>query len=170
VSAEAAGWVWKHSPYTGAKLIVHLAIGDIVNDAHGHEFWMTLDNLQKKTRVARSSLIDALKTMTENGHLELLESGKATRTSSRYRFRFDGPKREQPSTGAMTALDDRRDDRASTGAISELELARSSRSNSRENPRTQGDPLCVQCQGQGFYFGGAGFDVRCDCVNLRVVQ
>ena len=51
MSAEATGWVWRHSPWKGehAKFLLHLAVADVVNDAHGNEFWMSQANLAEKS-------------------------------------------------------------------------------------------------------------------------
>jgi hypothetical protein len=89
VSAEATGLVWKHSPYQGAQLLVHLAIADVVNDAHGDELWMSVPNLARKARVGRSTAFDALAHMVEHGYLAKLESGQSDGKPSRYRFLVD---------------------------------------------------------------------------------
>lgn len=88
MSGEASGEVWKNSPLVGSQLLVHLAIGDVVNDIHDNEFWMSTDSLAKKARVSRSTVTETLRLLVEGGFLELLESGGATRRPSRYRFLF----------------------------------------------------------------------------------
>jgi DNA-binding PadR family transcriptional regulator len=114
MSAEATGAVWRYSPYTGAQLLVHLAIADVVNDTHGWEFWMSTEKLSQKARVSRSTVTQALADMVENGFLELLEAGGNRRRPSRYRF----------STSALTGL---------ASAASGLALARSPATNSIDN-------------------------------------
>jgi predicted ArsR family transcriptional regulator len=58
MSAEATGWVWRFSPYKGhhAKFLIHLAVADVVNDAHGNEFWMSHTNLAEKVGVTRETV------------------------------------------------------------------------------------------------------------------
>lgn len=90
MSGEAIGWVFRHSPLKGSDFIVHLAIADVVNDAHGHEFWMRLASLASKARVHRDTARSALRKMEDLGLVETLEEvpGGATR----YRFvMLDGP-------------------------------------------------------------------------------
>lgn len=114
MSAEATGAVWRYSPYTGAQLLVHLAIADVVNDTHNYEFWMSTERLAQKARVSRSTVTQTLADMVENGHLILLESGGKRRRPSRYQF----------VTSALTGL---------ASAVSGLALARSPVTNSIDN-------------------------------------
>ena len=86
MSAEAMGWVYRHSPAKGATLLVHLAAADSANDQHGHELWMRQYWLAAKARVSRESVNKALAWLCEHGLLELLESGKATGSANRYRL------------------------------------------------------------------------------------
>jgi hypothetical protein len=149
MSAEATGWVWKNSPYKGAELLVHLALADVVNDAHGNEFWMSTGALAAKAKVSRSTVVATLRDMTERGLLVLIEPGQATRTPSRYRF--------------TSALSER------TSAIWPSPLARSPRTNPRETKEqttcaVTGLADCAQCQGRGWYYhAGAGVDRLCEC-------
>lgn len=84
MSGEAIGWVFRHSPLKGSDFTVHLAIADVVNDAHGHEFWMRLASLAAKARVHRDTARAALRKMEDLGLVETLEevAGGVTR----YRF------------------------------------------------------------------------------------
>lgn len=87
VSAEAVGWVYKFSPYTGATFSIHLAIADSANDQHGMELWMALGKLGRKARVSRSTTSEIVAQMVEDGLLELVEQSKGGRhRPSRYRF------------------------------------------------------------------------------------
>jgi hypothetical protein len=155
MSAEATGWVWRNSPYRGAQLLVHLAIADVVNDVHDNEFWMSVNNLARKARVSRTATVDALNHMVSHGHLELLESGKATRTPSRYRF--------------------------VTRPLSVETLGRSAVTNSKEitqEPKglgrsavmsPEGRSDCERCHGRGLIYNATGgFDIPCSCVPLKV--
>jgi hypothetical protein len=63
MSAEAMGYVYRHSPYKGAALMVHLSIADSVNDQNGNKFWMSLGKLAAKCRSTRqttSAMVDQL--------------------------------------------------------------------------------------------------------------
>ena len=87
MSAEAVGWVYKFSPYTGAPFSVHLAIADSANDQYGMELWMALGKLGRKARVSRSTTSEIVAQMVEDGLLELVEQSKGGRhRPSRYRF------------------------------------------------------------------------------------
>lgn len=89
MSGDATGWVWKHSPLNGSDLIVHLAIADVVNDAHDNEFWMRASNLATKARVHRDTARVALRKMEDLGLIETVElvSGGPTK----YRFLMPHP-------------------------------------------------------------------------------
>lgn len=86
MSAEATGWVWKHSPYKGAELLVHLAIADVVNDVNGNEFWMSGTNLADKAKVSRSTVVATLRDLVDRELMELVESRAHIRQPSRFRF------------------------------------------------------------------------------------
>ena len=81
------GWVYRHSPYTGAVFQVHQAVADSVNDQHANEFWMTKGKLASKARTSVASAKRAMTTLCEGGYLELLEES-AGRGPSRYRFLY----------------------------------------------------------------------------------
>lgn len=87
MSADATGWVYGHSPYTGVTFQVHHAVADSVNDQNGNEFWMTKPKLAIKARTSVASAKRAMETMVADGFLEqLTESGG--RGPSRYVFLF----------------------------------------------------------------------------------
>lgn len=60
MSAEAVGYVYRHSPYTGAAFTIHLAIADTVSDQNNNKFWMATDNLAAKTRTSRRTVQKAI--------------------------------------------------------------------------------------------------------------
>jgi hypothetical protein len=92
VSAEAVGWVYRHSPFRGSLFTVHLAVADSVNDQRDNEFWMTQSLLAAKTRLGRQSVNDALETLVAGGFLQLAESGGGRSRACRYLFLFpDAP-------------------------------------------------------------------------------
>lgn len=158
MSGEASGEVWKHSPLTGSQLLVHLAIGDVVNDIHENEFWMSTDSLAKKARVSRSTVTETLRWLVENGFLELLQAGGVSRKPSRYRFLFTSA----PSNATRPLSD-------STSAVSAHELKElkeipnSASAISGLEPNDQEpDPKCIRCHGSGELFGGSQAR-RCSC-------
>jgi hypothetical protein len=90
MSAEAVGYVFRHSPHTGAAFQVHLAIADSVNDQHANELWMATGTIAKKARVARQTASEALAEIVSLGGLEVVEDHRRDRAGkpSRYRFLF----------------------------------------------------------------------------------
>ena len=86
MSAEAKGWVWKHSPYTATQLVLHLAIGDVVNDLHQYEFWMSQAGLAAKARCKRETVNRWLNAAVEDGFLSLIEDNRHVGKPSRFRF------------------------------------------------------------------------------------
>lgn len=176
MSAEATGWVWKHSPYSGAQLLVHLAIADVVNDVNDNQFWMSTSALAAKAKVSRNTVTTTLSDLVARALLEMVESGAATRRPSVFRFLMPAsavvalvPFVDNAATSATTARD-MRGQRACTSAISDGSLARSPRANPREitqEPKA-GSPSCFRCQGRGLiYSATGGIDVPCSCVDAR---
>lgn len=88
MSARASGWVWDHSPYRGLKLVVHLALADVVNDQHQHEFWMAQANLAEKCRCTRTEVSRVLNQMVADGYLAVLEDNSRAGRPSRFRFLY----------------------------------------------------------------------------------
>lgn len=80
------GYVFRHSPFSGATLLCHLAIADSVNDQHHNEFFMAVNNLAKKARLSRRGTQDALRSLEARGFLTRLSEGKGE--VYRYRFEF----------------------------------------------------------------------------------
>ena len=86
MSAEATGWVWKHSPYTASKLVIHLAVADVVNDAHGNEFWMSQAGLAEKARTSRKSVCEWFRDAMDRGLVECVRDNSATGKPNCYRL------------------------------------------------------------------------------------
>ncbi len=63
MSAEAVGWVFRHSPLKGVAFAIHLAVADSVNDQHEHRFWMRQAVLAVKARTTRATVNTALAAM-----------------------------------------------------------------------------------------------------------
>lgn len=86
MSAGNVGWVFDHSPYSGARFVLHLALGDIANDTYHDEIWASLPTLATKARQSPSSARTSLATMVADGYLELIEMGGGRSRPSRYRL------------------------------------------------------------------------------------
>jgi hypothetical protein len=86
VSAEATGYVWRHSPYRGAVFAVHLAIADVVNDQNHNELWMGQRNLAAKARTDRKTANLALQTLVADGMVTLLEEHRGKPCKFRFEF------------------------------------------------------------------------------------
>lgn len=103
------GWVFNHSPLTGAPFIIHLAIADSVNDLYENVFWMRQSRLATKARCSRSTVASTIHRMLELGLLERvdeLEDENFRRSRHEpVRFRFLMPGTETPSTTDVQNLD-----------------------------------------------------------------
>lgn len=183
MSAEATGWVWRHSPYTlSVAFVVHLAIADVVNDQNGNEFWMLVPNLAEKARAGKSQTSAALADMVRRGLLEVLERGGGRGHPTRYRFLM--PELSTPvgttseSTRPSGALrSDKPSDRATESIRSEpaigitqgTQLNPSRRRVCGVDNRQPADPGCRLCHGRGTRpSGGGGPDgepvyLGCEC-------
>lgn len=144
MSGNAYGWVWDHSPYKGATLLVHLAIGDVVNDMHDYEFWMTVGKVGTKARLGRNAVIGALATLVADGYLEVLAEGGGRGNPTRYRFLRPSQQTARSEDGLETARSKRETARSGT------ETARSTCSThtSNEKELKELDPTAVAVDGQ----------------------
>lgn len=91
MSADATGWVFRHSPFNGITFAVHLAMADSVNDLHANEFWMSQERLATKARTTRKTARAALEALIAEKFLAELP-GKSTDHGGspvrRFRFLF----------------------------------------------------------------------------------
>jgi hypothetical protein len=85
MSAEASTYVWRHSPYTGTKFVIHLAIGDVVNDTNDNLLWMATDTIAQKTRANRRTVQRVIDEMVADGFLEPVKAATQHRPAV-YRF------------------------------------------------------------------------------------
>lgn len=101
MSAEAVGWVFRHSPYRGVALNVHLAIADSVNDQNDNELWMSFSRLATKARTDRKGVRRAVDAMLADGHLVILEDHRDDNAGrpSRYRMTLGGEGHGAPGEG-----------------------------------------------------------------------
>lgn len=88
MSAEAVGWVYRHSPYKGAAFAIHLAIADVVNDFHGNEVWASQAMIGDKARVRRQGVSEHMGTLASDGFITLLEDNARAGKPNRYRFEY----------------------------------------------------------------------------------
>jgi hypothetical protein len=159
MSAEATGYVWKHSPYTGSQLLVHLAIADVVNDTNGYDFWMSTSNLANKARVSRSTVSVVLSDMVKRGHLAVLKAGKTERVPTRYHFLMTSPKSGHVGFPASPNGSESHDRPSGTNLKNETEEPKEA--HAREHSK------CIRCSGRGFIWNGeGGFDMECPSVTL----
>lgn len=86
MSAYSTGWTWKNSPYKGTKLLVHLAMADVVNDQYDFRFFMTNARLADKCNMTRQSVNGALKEMVKDGYLRVV--GERSKGIIEYEFVF----------------------------------------------------------------------------------
>jgi hypothetical protein len=86
VSAEAVGWVFRHSPYAGDGLVIHLALADVGNDLHGYELWLTRAEIGSKSRCSLATVDRALHNMRADRYLEVLEAGGGRGNPTHYRL------------------------------------------------------------------------------------
>lgn len=73
MSAEATGWVYRHSPFKGAAFTVHHAIADSVNDQNDNEFWMAQENLADKARLSPRAVREAVTALLDGGYIEPID-------------------------------------------------------------------------------------------------
>lgn len=84
MSSKYVGAVFDFSPYAGAAFAIHLALGDIANDTHNDELWVSTAKLAEKARANEKTVRRTLQLMVEDGLLVLLE--KRPGRSDLYRF------------------------------------------------------------------------------------
>lgn len=73
MSAEATGFVFRHSPFKGVVFQVHLAIADSVNDQNGNEWFASTATLARKARCTRQTASEALKALEHAGFLQAID-------------------------------------------------------------------------------------------------
>lgn len=73
MSAEATGFVFRHSPFKGVVFQVHLAIADSVNDQNGNEWYASTATLAAKARCTRQTASEALKALEHAGFLQAID-------------------------------------------------------------------------------------------------
>jgi len=77
MSAEATGWVYRHSPMRGAAFTVHLALADSANDQNGYELWMRVRTIAEKARLSEGAARRAIADLIDAGLLEVIDDGRS---------------------------------------------------------------------------------------------
>lgn len=103
MSAEAVGFVYRHSPYQGVVFSVHLAVADSVNDQFDNMFWMATGRLADKARTSRQSVSAALMRLEADGWLSVVE--RRDGSTVRYRFLFPESEVVYESRGGVKPVD-----------------------------------------------------------------
>lgn len=89
MSADATGWVIRHSPYKGQTLMIHIMVADSVSDMHNNDFWMTQAKLAAKARCSPNTTSTALALLLDDGFLVELPGTPPARGGKLVRhFRF----------------------------------------------------------------------------------
>ncbi len=93
MSVKEVAWVFARSPYSGAALLVHLAVADSVSVQHDHEFYMSLENVAHKCNMNVRSVRRAVRQMESDGFLVPAERAKGKATTYRFMMPADVPVR-----------------------------------------------------------------------------
>ncbi len=70
----------------GSARLVHLIVADVVNDAFGDEFWMSVAKICERTKLSDRAVQHALQELCTDGYLDLVEEKPGQ--TRRYRFLF----------------------------------------------------------------------------------
>lgn len=154
MSGEAIGYVYRRSPFRGVAFAVHLAIADVANDLYGNTLWASCEEIAKKARTGRQSVVRALADLTEQGFLERIGEDRPTGYPVKYRLLM--PEREpvwQPRSerGGVVSRDrgvvsrDTQVSSPATGGVvsrdTELEVELKERTQEEERPLSRTDAL-----------------------------
>lgn len=86
MSAAAMNYVIHHSASRGSARLVHLIVADVVNDAFGDEFWMSVAKICERTKLSDRAVQHALQELVSDGYLELISENPGQ--TRHYRFLF----------------------------------------------------------------------------------
>lgn len=103
MSIKVATWVWDNSPYTGTKLLIHLALADWAGD-HGI-CWPKQETIASKCRCSVETVRTCIKEMQSDGYIEIIEASKGRGSSHKYRLKspkFSGVSAESPKDDIET--------------------------------------------------------------------
>lgn len=85
-------WVWDHSPYSGASLLMHLALADWAND--DGECWPNQPQIAAKMRSSIETVRRLTRKMEEDGWLVIVEPSPGKGRSHRYQLALSAPSRD----------------------------------------------------------------------------
>lgn len=106
MSNKALSWVFDNSPYSGTKLVIHLAIADVVNDLHGNRFYASNETLARKAHTTRPTANATLHEMVEDGYLSVAGTKKlGGKTLVEYQFEFVESHVSDPDTTNLRVSD-----------------------------------------------------------------
>jgi hypothetical protein len=86
MSAKALTYVWDHSPYTGTKRVIHIAIADVANEENGNRLWVSQGNIAHKAKCDRKTVTRTFAQMVDDGYLRLIKDNSAARKPNVYEF------------------------------------------------------------------------------------
>ena len=84
MSIELMSAVWKHSPYEGARLLLHLAMADHANDEG--RFYAGQNSLARKSRCSVEYVRQSVLQMVEDGMLIIERKGSSKGRATEYRL------------------------------------------------------------------------------------
>jgi hypothetical protein len=137
VSAEALGWVFRHSPYRGDTFALHLAIADVANDTYQFRIWMKRAEMAQKARIGERTVTRALKKMVEDGLLELIKEAGGRGQVPEYRLLLKGDTMAPFAAERVTP----ETERVTNGAITPILNPRELKKDSAATPPTSDDPV-----------------------------
>lgn len=86
MSAKALSYVWDHSPYTGTKRVIHLAVADVANEENNNRLWVSQGSISRKAKCDRKTVTRAFAEMVGDGYLKLIKDNSAARNPNVYEF------------------------------------------------------------------------------------
>ncbi len=137
MSAEATGWVYRHSPFDGVTFSVHLAIADSVNDQHNQLFWMSVGRTGAKARTSERGARRALRELEDGGFVARVREA-TQHAPAVYRFLF-------PSVSTVYESRFQTEDSGGTpcpgGTRDAPRADKSDRQGGHHDPQTQENPI-----------------------------
>lgn len=91
-------WVFKHSPYTLAARLIHLAMADVVNDDYGNRVFIGDAKIAAKARVSRGTVVRTKAQMIKDGYLAVIDDSSAPGKFTEYQFLMPSPNVSQSDT------------------------------------------------------------------------
>lgn len=92
MSADALASCWGHFDLTPAQRVVMIAVADVVNDAHGNQFWMRPEVLAEKVGMDAGNVRRKMSELVAAGVLEVVEQGGGRGRSTVYRWVLTNPR------------------------------------------------------------------------------